>query len=359
MTLVAERLPWRALVWALALALAAGLAACQRPAPLIKFGGPTMGSTYQVSYVADAGAPGMAAAQAAVQAILREVDKAVSTYRPDSALARFNTAPANTCMPMPQAALDLAAHAQALHQASGGAFDVTLLPALNAWGFGPQARADGAPPDAPPSDAELAALRQRVGQQHLRVQGQQLCKSAPVQVDFNSIAAGYAVDRIAAQLRAQGVAHYLIDVTGEMRAAGHKPDGATWRIGIEAPLDGVRQAQRIVPLRDLAMATSGDYRNWREVGGQRVSHVLDARSLRPVTHALAAVTVVAPSALQADGLSTLLMALGPEHGFDHAQRHGIAALFVSRSGAGFASRASAAFDTLFPSSSGASSGDAS
>ncbi|MDO5290453.1 MAG: FAD:protein FMN transferase [Pseudomonadota bacterium] len=352
---MAERLPWlapgRALTWALALAAAWGLAACQRAEPIVKFGGPTMGSTYQISYVAESGTPGMVAAQAAVQAVLREVDDAVSTYRPDSALARFNAAPAGTCMAMPEAALALARHAQALHQASGGAFDVTLLPALNAWGFGPQARATGS---LAPSDAELAALRQRVGQPHLRVQGTQLCKDAPVQVDFNSIAAGYAVDRIAQQLQAQGVRHYLIDVTGEMRAAGRKPDGAPWRIGIEAPLDGVRQAQKIIALNAQSVSTSGDYRNWREVDGQRVSHVLDARSLRPVTHALAAVTVVAPSALQADGLSTLLMVLGPQHGFDYAQQHRIAALFVSRVGTGFATRATPAFDTLFPASGDAS-----
>ena len=142
---------------------------------------------------------------------------------------------------------------------------------------------------------------------------------------------------------------YLVEITGEMKAVGLKPNGAPWRIAIEAPLEGERQAQRIVQLNGLALSTSGDYRNWHEVDGQRQSHIIDPRTLAPVRHRLAAVTVAAPSALEADGLSTLFMALGPQQGFDYAQARGIAALFVSRreNGAGFATRATAAFDAAF------------
>lgn len=328
-----------------------------------------MGSSYQISYVAESGAPGLAAAQAGVQAILGEIDAAVSTYRADSALARFNAAPAGACMDMPAAAIALAEHAQALHAASGGAFDVSLLPALEAWGFrhrpsapvttniSASAAAAAASPTAPaaPTEAELQALRQRVGMQHLRIEGARLCKSAPIQLEFNSTAAGYAVDRVAQWLEGQGVRSYLVEITGEMRAAGRKPGGAPWRIAIEAPLEGARQAQKILTLQDMALSTSGDYRNWREAGGQRYSHTLDARSLRPVRHALASVTVAHASALQADGLSTLLMALGPEAGYDYASAHVLAALFITRTGegknegenGGFATRSTAAFDAAF------------
>ncbi|PAT41037.1 thiamine biosynthesis protein ApbE [Vandammella animalimorsus] len=357
------------LLWIVALPLA--LAACQpagQAQRVVKFTGPTMGSSYQISYVAESGAPGLAAAQAGVQAILGEIDAAVSTYRGDSALARFNAAPAGTCMDMPAAAIALAEHAQALHAASGGAFDVSLLPALEAWGFrhrpSAPASASAAAATAPatPTEDELQALRQRVGMQHLRVEGARLCKSAPIRLEFNSTAAGYAVDRVAQWLEGQGVRSYLVEITGEMRAAGRKPGGAPWRIAIEAPLENARQAQKILALQDMALSTSGDYRNWREAGGQRYSHTLDARSLRPVRHALASVTVAHASALQADGLSTLLMALGPEAGYDYASAHGLAALFITRTGegknenknegenGGFVTRSTAAFDVAFPAS---------
>ncbi|RRD64055.1 FAD:protein FMN transferase [Comamonadaceae bacterium OH2310_COT-174] len=360
------------LLWIAALLLAACQPAGQAQ-QVVKFTGPTMGSSYQISYVAESGAPDLAAAQAGVQAILGEIDAAVSTYRDDSALARFNAAPAGTCMDMPAAAIALAEHAQALHAASGGAFDVSLLPALEAWGFrhrpsapvttniSASAAAAATSPTAPaaPTEAELQALRQRVGMQHLRIEGARLCKSAPIRLEFNSTAAGYAVDRVAQWLEGQGVRSYLVEITGEMRAAGRKPgrkpDGEPWRIAIEAPLENARQAQKILALQDMALSTSGDYRNWREAGGQRYSHTLDARSLRPVRHALASVTVAHASALQADGLSTLLMALGPEAGYDYASAHGLAALFITRTGegknegenGGFTTRSTAAFDAAF------------
>lgn len=313
--------------------------------------GPTMGSTYAISYHGK-GAPDAAQMQREVQAILDEVDAAVSTYRSDSALARFNAAPAGTCMDMPQAATDLAQHAISLSQQSGGAFDTTLLPALQAWGF----RHSKAPalPASAPDKAQLAELRQRTGMTHLRVQGQQLCKDAPIHVEFNAIAAGYAIDRIAARLEQLGVRDHLIEVTGEIRGSGTRPDGTPWRVGIEAPLDGARQAQRIVPLSGMALSTSGSYRNWRATAdGQRRSHILDARTLTPVQHRLASVTVAAPLAMHADGLSTLLMALGETQGFAWATEKDIAALFVipaeGGENGGFTLRATPAFEKAFPS----------
>ena len=331
----------------LCLACMAALAGCQpqpaSTASVVRIEGPTMGSTYHISYVPGSGGqPAAAQAQGAVQALLGEIDAAVSTYRDDSDLARFNAAPAPACMDMPDTALELARHALALAQQSEGAFDVTLLPVLEAWGFRHGAAARPAHEASPaPAPAELEAARERMGMQHLRVQPGQLCKDAPIRVEFNSIAAGYAVDRVASYFAQQGVGSYLVEITGEMKAVGLKPDGAPWRIAIEAPLEGERQAQRIVQLNGLALSTSGDYRNWHEVDGQRQSHIIDPRTLAPV--------VAAPLALEADGLSTLFMALGPQQGFDYAQARGIAALFVSRreNGAGFATRATAAFDAAF------------
>lgn len=367
------------------LGLAPMVAACQPDT--VKLSGPTMGSSYHISYVRDEGTPSPEAVQASIRQLLDELDRSVSTYRDDSSLASFNAAPAGTCQTMPPMAIDLARAARKLATDSDGAYDVTLLPVLDYWKFGPKAAREraaaarsgngdgltvaqlvdaGGKPASPGNDAAtsgtdtnpattgddaLQALRGRTGMQHLRIDGDRLCKDAPITVEFNSIAAGYIIDRMAARFAAQGIRNYLIEVTGEMRAGGQKPDGQPWRIGVEAPLDDARVAQRIVSLRDMAISTSGDYRIYREENGRRLSHLIDPRTLSPITHKLAAATVITDSAMQADGLSTLLMVLGPEQGYNYAVRHQLAALLVSRTPSGFATRTTPAFEQRFPVSS--------
>ena len=367
------------------LALAAALpllAACQPD--VVQLSGPTMGSSYHISYVRASGTPEPEAIQAEIRHQLDQLDTAVSTYRNDSDLARFNAAPAGTCQPMPPMALELARSAKQLAADSEGAYDVTLLPVLDAWKFGPKAAREktqgktpepsapaagndksltvdqlmaqsGAPkqPSPPPArpslDADtLASLRAHTGMGHLKIIGDRLCKDAPITVEFNSIAAGYIIDRLAERFANQGIHDYLIEVTGEIRAAGEKPGGHPWLIAIEAPLDHDRKAQRLIQLKDEAISTSGDYRNYREENGRRYSHLIDPRTLAPIEHTLAAATVVTPEAMRADGLSTLLMVLGPEHGYDYAVRHELAALLVSRTPQGFQTRTTPAFDARFP-----------
>jgi thiamine biosynthesis lipoprotein len=317
-----------------------GLAGCAEQ--VLEFGGPTMGSSYSVKYLPGAQGPTVAQAQAATEAILAEVDQQLSTYRDDSLIAQFNALPANSCQPMPAEVLALVRFGEQLSQQSAGAFDLTLEPLLNLWGFGPQARGEQVP-----TPAQIAQVRGRIGHQHLRIDAQQLCKDALVEVDFNSIAAGYAVDRISARLAELGVRSYLIEVTGELKAQGKKPDGSAWRIAIEAPLEHQQVAQRILPLDGYGVSTSGDYHNYFEQDGLRYSHTLDPQTGAPIRHRLAQVTVVDRSVQRADGLSTLLMVLGPERGLAFAEREGIAALFVSRAEQGFVSRSSSAFTQLF------------
>jgi thiamine biosynthesis lipoprotein len=198
-----------------------------------------------------------------------------------------------------------------------------------------------------PSAEQLAEARQRSGYRHLRIDGQQLCKDVELQLDLNSIAAGYTVERIVSRLTELGVDSYLVDVTGELKGAGKKPDGQPWRIAIEAPRDDQRVAQKILQLDGYGISTSGDYRNYFEENGVRYSHTLDPQTGAPITHTLAAVTVADPSTLRADGLSTLLMVLGPERGLAYAEQAGIAAFFVTREGEGFVTRATTAFEQLF------------
>jgi thiamine biosynthesis lipoprotein len=309
---------------------------------LLEFGGPTMGSRYSVKYLRGDKGPTVEQAQAATEAILAEVDQQLSTYRDDSLIAQFNAMPANSCQPMPAQLLALVAFAEQLSVQSAGAFDLTLEPLLNLWGFGPQSSIQQVP-----TAAQIAQVSERVGYQHLRVDGQLLCKDADVAVDFNSIGAGYAVDRISARLAELGVSSYLVEATGELKAQGQKPDGSAWRIAIEAPLEHQQVAEKILSLDGYGVSTSGDYHNYFERDGLRYSHSLDPQTGAPIRHTLAQVTVVDRSVQRADGLSTLLMVLGPELGLQFAEREGIAALFVSRAPQGFVSRASSTFTHLF------------
>ena len=317
------------------------LSACGNGDSMESFGGPTMGSTYSIKYVRRAGLPAAADVRAEVEKILADIDRQLSTYRSDSDIERFNDLPANRCQKMPASILKLIRVGEQLSEQSEGSYDLTVEPLLNLWGFGPQGREEKVP-----AEQALAQARQRVGYQHLRIEGDQLCKDAAVEVDFNSIAAGYAVDTIAARLEALGIHDYLAEATGELKAAGKKLDGSPWRIALEEPRDDQQVAERVVAVDGFGLSTSGDYRNYFEQDGRRYSHTFDARTGAPVSHSLASVTVIHPSALMADGLSTLLLILGPERGWDYAEKHDIGAFFVIRADTGFVTRTSHAFERV-------------
>lgn len=321
--------------------LLGALSGCGNGDTLESFGGPTMGSTYSIKYVRLAGLPAPDEVRFQVEQILADMDRQMSTYRSDSDIERFNALPANNCQAMPASILELVRVGEQLSVQSDGSYDLTVEPLLNLWGFGPQARGETVP-----TAEALADARKRVGHQHLRIEGDRLCKNVAVEVDFNSIAAGYAVDTIATRLEAMGIRGYLVEATGELKASGKKPDGSSWRIALEEPRDDQKVAERIIAVDGFGLSTSGDYRNYFEQGGKRYSHAFDARTGAPVSHTLASVTVIHPSALMADGLSTLLLILGPERGWDYAEKHDIGAFFVIRADTGFVTRTSHAFERL-------------
>ncbi|WP_431145749.1 FAD:protein FMN transferase [Pseudomonas alvandae] len=321
--------------------LASVLSACGNGDTLERFDGPTMGSRYSIQYVRHIATPGPKTVQDEVEQILAEVDRQLSTYRSDSDIERFNALPADSCQAMPGPVLELIRAGEQLSSQSDGAFDLTVEPLLNLWGFGPQSREEQVP-----SAEALAEARQRVGHGHLRIEGDRLCKDAAVEVDFNSIAAGYAVDRIAARLQALGIDSYLAEATGELKAVGHKPDGSPWRIALEEPRDDRQVAERVIEINGYGVSTSGDYRKYFEQGGKRYSHTFDARTGAPVLHNLASVTVIHPSAMMADGLSTLLLILGPEQAWDYAQKHRIGVFFVLRDNDRFVVRTNDVFERM-------------
>ncbi len=327
---------------AIVVALATALAGCFNSAvPVSEISGSTMGSTYSIKWVGVDGSPGPQELQASLDNQFDEFDAEVSTWRDDSYLSRFNALPTNGCQVMPQSVLDMVAFAQRLNHDSEGGFDVTVGPLLDVWGFH---RSDGV--QVVPEQSDIDVALQNVGQQHLRVEGDQLCKEHDLEVDLSSIAAGYMVDRVAEHLLSLGIKDYMVEITGELKAAGLKPGGNPWRIAVEEPRDDERTASLIVELDGYSVSTSGDYRNYFEYEGQRYSHTVDPGTGWPVMHNLTAVTVMDPSAMMADGLSTVLLVLGPERGWEYALKNNVAAMFVLREGTEFVSRSTPLFEVL-------------
>ena len=300
--------------------------------------GRSMGTQWSVKLVADAAA--LPELERGIQARLDQVVAQMSTWEADSDLSRYNRAEAGTVQALPDgfhavldAALKLAAD-------SGGAYAPTVGPLVNLWGFGP----DGAR-EAAPSDEAIAQAQARVGWQRVGFDpiARTALQTGGTYLDFSSIAKGYGVDRVAEWLGERGVAAFLVEVGGELYGRGRKPDGSAWRIAVERPSGDADDGSAVLALDGYAIATSGDYRRYFDHDGRRYSHTVDPRSGRPVTHALASVSVLHPQCMQADGLATVLAVLGPQAGMAYANRRQLAAMFVLHDGDGFLTRMTPAF----------------
>ncbi|KAF0809446.1 thiamine biosynthesis lipoprotein [Alcanivorax sp. S71-1-4] len=314
------------------LVLSLWLASCSPSAQVYSFGGPTMGTSWEVTLAELPSGVRVKQLRTDIEVLLTTINQQMSTYIDDSDISRFNQAGPETWHAVPPDFARVLEAALALSHASGGAFDPTVGPLVNLWGFGPTGRRDQAPPAA-----EREAARARVGWQRLQWDAahQRLLQPGGVYLDFSAIAKGYAVDRVGEYLSGQGVDAWLVDIGGEVRTRGRKADGEPWRIAVERPLAGTREINTVVRPGDMAMATSGDYRNFFEDNGHSFSHTIDPRTAEPVNHRLASVTVLHPSCMQADGLATLLTVLGPEEGMAFAARHNLAVLLIVREEDGF------------------------
>jgi thiamine biosynthesis lipoprotein len=273
--------------------------------------------------------------QREIQSLLANIDRQMSTYRPDSELSRFNRAAAGEWFPVSAATADVVAAAQAISNQTRGALDVTVGPLVRLWHFGPDSRVNGRTRGefAPPSDALLAAAKNAVGYQKLSVRNEPPALRKEVdalEVDLSSIAPGYTVDLMAAMLVERGIEDFMVEIGGEVRAVGRRADGKPWRVAIERPVTGRREMLMAVPLEDAAISTAGDYRKYFEHADRRYSHIIDPATGRPVEHPLVSVTVVAGTCLEADGWDTPLLVLGPERGFACAKEYNVAAIFISR-----------------------------
>lgn len=283
-----------------------------------------MGTTYAIEADCPDGIP-----EERVEHVLARVNGLMSTYDPESELSRFNRLPIGVSMAVSPETVDLVAAARRVADETGGAFDPTVAPLVALWGFGTDAA------ERPPTEVELRAAAESVDFRRIE-HGHappSLRKLAPATLDLSAIAKGYAVDRLASVLDESGCDSYLVELGGEIRAKGSAPGGGAWRVGVDAPT--ARGFASTIALRRGGLATSGDYRQYRELDGERLSHVIDPRTGHPIRHGMASVTVVTDRAMFADAYATALLVMGEEEGRRFARDHGLAALFIVRRETGF------------------------
>ena len=275
---------------------------------------------------------------------LENVNSLMSTYKPDSELSLLNKAKAGESQLLSGDTIAVLNESMRLYNESNGAFDPTVGPMVNLWGFGPDGRVV-----QQPEQELIDQTRNWVGMDLLTIAGNSVTKAHDdLYVDFSSIAKGYGVDQVANALEKLGIFDYLVEVGGEMRLSGSKPNGEKWAVAIEKPVSDRREVQLIVRPVNLAMATSGDYRNYFEENGVRYSHTIDPTTGKPITHKLVSVTVMHPSAMTADAAATMLNVMGPEKAMEYAERTQLPVYLIVKSDQGFTGMMSSEFKKLFP-----------
>jgi thiamine biosynthesis lipoprotein len=313
------------------------------------FGGRSMGTSWSVRVVATAQPPGL---QEGLQRQLDAVVAEMSHWEAGSDLGRFNRAPAGSWQVLPPAFFDVLSFALEVAQASRGACDPCAGALVNLWGFGPRGRygePDFVPPTAPQIQDALARHARQRAAFALEREGRRACQPGGLQLDLSAVAKGYSVDRLAYFLKSQGLRHYLVEVGGELRGAGVKPDGQPWWVALEQVADaGASDGpdELVLALHGLSVATSGDYRRYFRHDAQRYSHTIDPRSGAPIANDLASVTVLHPHCMAADAWSTALTVLGLEDGLALAERQGLAARFVVRGAGGLTEHMSRAMSAM-------------
>lgn len=321
------------------------LVGCEKPMPeKLQISGFTMGSQYQISWYGGEVTPSEVYEQ--VEDRLSHLVSVFSTYDPNSEVSRLNQNSDQLAGQMVNVSPELISvlvDARYINRYSMGRLDVTVGPLVNLWGFGPQKR------EGVPSQAEIQERLDDIGMKFLTIDAdtKSIRMDRPLYIDLSSVAKGWAVDDIGLLLEAMGITDYLVEIGGEVRIRGKKPD-SEWRIAIERPVMAVgKSAQRILAPGDHAVATSGDYRNYFEEDGQRYSHTIDPLTGYPIKHTLASVTVVLPTCSLADAWATALNVAGPEAGLVLAEANDLPAYFIVRDGDGYQEVASTAFTKMF------------
>jgi FAD:protein FMN transferase len=300
--------------------------------------GSTMGTTYSITIVGEE-----LLDPALISGALDDIEATMSTYRLDSELMQLNAAPIETWVTVSPSLYEVLLISEEISVLSNGAFDITVFPLVDLWGFGPTGREN----NAPPNTADIQALMQNIGFQYLIISKDRnaVLKEKLINLDLSAVAKGYAVDVLADLLEANNISNYLVEIGGEISTKGHNAEGDLWRVAIEAP---VRLAQsrtplKIIELSDLSLASSGDYRNYIEFGDSYYSHTIDPRSGIPISHDLTSVTVIAETTASADALATAFNVMGIEKAMTIANSHNIPAYFILKKADDFVESYSADF----------------
>lgn len=336
-------------LWLCSLVLFLG---CGQPAEdYYAFSGDTMGTRYNIKLLppkTDADRAELLNAIAEdVQHVVADVDGKMSTYKTDSEVSRFNRAAVGKPFVISDDSFEVISLAQQISFLSNGAFDITVGPAVRRWGFGAPMAASNQAEKAEqiPSDQEVNSLRRLVDFRHLELDlaHSTVTKRSALEIDLSAIAKGYAVDKVADYLENLQVSSYLVEIGGELRTKGNNPYGHPWRIGIEKPVPGAgfadpRSVQQAINVSGVGVATSGDYRNFRQINGQTYSHTIDPKTAKPIRHSLHSVTVIAPLTAEADAFATALNVMGPEKAYEFALQQKLPAYFIMDGKQGLESR---------------------
>ena len=318
--------------------------ASERPGELHEFTGLTMGTSWSVLINAQTLPLPRQQLKLQFDAILNRVNGEMSTYLPESELSQINNLNSAAPIPVSPSLMQVLQAAREVSRATQGAFDVTVAPLINLWGFGPEQDF------TVPKEEQIDAALRLVGYEQLRLNPAALTLEKArggISIELSAIAKGHGVDQVADYLDSLQLDDYLVEIGGEIRARGVNRERVPWQIGIEQPVAGQRTVRRIIRLDNMAMATSGDYRNFFEQDGIRYSHTIDPRTGRPVSHSLVSMTVLHSSAMLADAWATGLLVLGPEQGYATAQENGLAAYFIVHEDEGFGEKFTSGFSQNF------------
>lgn len=276
-----------------------------------------------------------------IEDLLEKLDGQMSTFKQDSELSQINNRQSTEWLTVSTSLYTVLKQAKIVSELSKGAFDITVGPLVNIWGFGSKPMSFKVP-----KEEFIKKQLAKTGYKHLLFDdnNQQIRKEfVDLYLDLSAIAKGYAVDQVATLLEGHGIDNFMVEIGGELRLKGQNISNKRWRIGVEKPAIERRTIQKVLPLTDISLATSGDYRNFFESEGVRFSHTIDPRSGKPITHKLASITILSDTTMEADALATALMVLGPEDGYVLAEQEKIAALFIIKTDDGFVEKASSAF----------------
>ncbi|MEQ1748425.1 MAG: FAD:protein FMN transferase [Prosthecobacter sp.] len=294
--------------------------ACNRQ-EATSIGGKTMGTTWSLR-----SEQATKETRQLIQDHLDQREAVLSHWKQDSAVSRFNDSRSTDWQPVPRELIQIVELARDIASKTDGALDITLAPLIDLWGFGATGQSKSIP-----TEAQITEAKTRCGWQHLHIRFDPpaMKKDLPdIRINVASVTEGFVIDELITLLKQRGLSDFLLEVGGEVAAIGHAPDGKPWRVGIQTPEATPGDALQTLPLSDLCIATSGNYRHRFEKDGQSYSHLIDPRTGHPIEHPLTSVSVIHTSSALADGYATALMILGPEHGRKVADKLGLRVIWI-------------------------------